>query len=144
MQIAMKDATAPLNQNRGGSATPNGATTGWIAPDTVGQKLEQMIPVTQSVDPVIAPAHAPAAVPLRQYSPPMIAAPAPPVKIAPVIAHQSTMYCVCGKNMLKQNAHTATPITAKRSAQMCCVGVIAFFFSGRMMSWMKMLPHECR
>ena len=64
----------------------------------------------------------------------------PYVKIAPVIAHHSTMYCVCGKNMLKQNAHTATPMTAARSAQMCWVGDMAFFFSGRITSWMKMLP----
>src|SRR5687768_14730844 len=81
VQIAMNADTAPLNRNRAGSVTPSGVSSGWSAPDTCGQKLAEMIPVTQSVDPVIAPAHAPAAVPLRQYNPPMIAAPAPPVKI---------------------------------------------------------------
>src|SRR4051812_36842291 len=124
--MAMNDATAPLSQNFPGSVTPIGVASGSIMFDTAGQKLEQRMPVTQSVDPVIAAAHAAAVVPLRQYNPPMIAAPAPPVKIAPVIAHHRTMNCVCGKNMLKQNAHTATPITAARSAHICWLGESVF------------------
>src|SRR5437762_3308767 len=103
VQIARNAETIPLKKNFPGSVIPNDSSAGSITLVTCGQKLPQTMPSAQRIDPVIAAAHAAGVVPLRQYNPPRIAAPAPPVKIAPVKPHQSTMHCVCGKNRLKQN-----------------------------------------
>ncbi len=44
------------------------------------------MPVTASVEPVIIAAQAACVVPFFQYSPPMMTAPEPPTKMAPVMA----------------------------------------------------------
>ena len=53
------------------------------------------IPPTAVTDPVIMAAQAAAVVPRFQYSPPMITAPLPPAKIAPVTAKKRKMYSLC-------------------------------------------------
>src|SRR5438552_985306 len=84
-----------LSQNLAGRRIPTNASEGPTVVTTQGQKLPQMMPVKESTEPVTAAAQAPAVVPFFQYNPPMIAAPAPPVKMAAVSIHQRVMYCVC-------------------------------------------------
>src|SRR6185436_6581464 len=92
--IARKPETWKLNQNLSGSVTPTEAKLG-PTKETIGfQKLPSTIPRSERMQPVSVPAHAAAVVPRRQYSPPMMDAPAPPMKIPPVISHQRLMYCV--------------------------------------------------
>ena len=50
------------------------------------------MPVTLMPDPIIMAAQAAAVVPFFQYKPPIITAPEPPTKIAPVMAKNSRMY----------------------------------------------------
>ena len=67
------------------------------------------MPPTATTDPVIIAAQAAAAVPRFQYRPPMMTAPLPPAKIAPVIAKKRKMYSLCWKRRLNEKMKTATP-----------------------------------
>src|SRR3954452_1822790 len=99
-----------------------------------GQKVVRTVPKTAEAEPVKAAPQAAGVVPLRQYSPPMIAAPAPAVNMAPVRFHHRLMYSVGVKTVLKRKAKAATPVTARRSIQMCCLGDIAVLRIGRITS----------
>src|SRR5688500_3659089 len=69
----------PSSQNCAGSGTRGDGATDPATHDQTARLVSRM-PTRDTTEPVIVAAHAPPVVPLRQYSPPMIAAPAPPVK----------------------------------------------------------------
>ena len=65
-----------------------------------------MIPPTAIDEPVSIADQAAAFVPLSQYNPPMITAPDPPAKIAPVIAKNRNIASLCLNSKLKKNMKT--------------------------------------
>src|SRR6184192_1742880 len=100
MMTARKAQTCWLIQNLGGKVMPMREAAGasiWLMP---GQKLVITMPKTAKTDP-------------------MIAAPEAAVNMAPVRFHQRLMYSVGVKTVLKKKANAATPVTARRSIQMC-------------------------
>jgi hypothetical protein len=102
------------------------------------------IPPAATTDPTTIAAQAAAVVPRFQYRPPMMTAPLPPAKIAPVMAKKRKMYSLCWNRRLKKKLKTATARMESFRSLRCRSGANGFFRSGITTSWMKMLPHEWR
>ena len=80
------------------------------------------IPPTATTEPAIIAAQAAAVVPRFQYRPPMMTAPLPPAKIAPVTAKKRKMYSLCWKSRLKKKMKTATPKIESFRTRRCSLG----------------------